>query len=219
MKNIPTLLFTLTLLCISTTAVSQKYDWKFKKEVQGLKIYVRNVEGSNLKQLKFTTLLEASLHSVVSLLQDVEAYQRWVYKCQESKNVARVGNFETYDYYHMDFPWPMTDRDLYCRSTLTQDPETLVVISHTIGVPQYGPETKDVIRVIVQENQWTLNPLSPDKVHLTYFLRAEPAGNIPDWLVNLAIDQGPIKSMKKFKRLLQEEKYQKAVVDGIINFR
>ena len=40
----------------------------------------------------------------------------------------------------------MTDRDLYTHSTLVQNPETKVIVSHTVGVPQYGPVNEDMIR-------------------------------------------------------------------------
>ena len=51
-----------------------------------------------------------------------------------------------------------------------------------------------------------------------HLLKAEPAGSIPDWLVNMVIDHGPLRSMKKFKELLRLDKYKNAVIEGIINF-
>jgi hypothetical protein len=38
-------------------------------------------------------------------------------------------------------------------------------------------------------------------------LNSEPGGNIPDWLVNLAIDEGPIQTIKAFLSLLDAAKY------------
>ena len=218
MENYCQITWIFLLLCFSINAPAQEYDWKYKRETQGLKIYTRKVADSNLKELKFTTTVDASLHSVIALLRDVNAYQNWVYKCTKSENKKMVGYFETYDYYELDFPWPIADRDLYTHSSMKQDPDTKVVIAQTKGIPDFAPVNKDFIRVEVQENKWTLTPISKYKVHISYFLKAEPAGTIPDWLVNMVVDHGPVRSMKRFRELLSLDKYKNAVVNGILNY-
>ncbi|MEM8909821.1 MAG: START domain-containing protein, partial [Bacteroidota bacterium] len=213
-----TTIWTILLTCCVQQTIFAQKEWKFKKETKGIKVYTRNVEGSNLKELKFTVTIESSLSSIIALLMDVDAYQRWVFKCSKSKNLKQVDQTTTIDYYTVDFPWPFNDRELYAKATLEQDPETKVVTTINIGLPDYAPKNEDFIRIVNHINKWIFKPVGPKKVEATYFLQSEPAGNIPTWMVNLAIDQGPVKSMKKFRVLLKEEKYQNAKLDYILEY-
>lgn len=203
--------------CLSSSVFAQK-EWKFKKETKGIKVYTRHVEGSNLKELKFTIILEAKLSTVVALLMDVDAYKDWVFKCSESKNL-KMENGYTYDYYTVDFPWPLNDRELYSRAEISQDPVTKIVTTINKSVQTDAPLTDEYIRITTHVNKWIFKAISPNQVHATYFLRSEPAGNIPTWMVNLVIDQGPVKSMKKFRALIKLDKYINSAIDyNIIDF-
>lgn len=216
--KLKTTFWILLLLCSFQSDLLAQKKWKFKKETKGIKVYTRQVEGSNLKELKFTVTINARLQSIIALLMDVEAYQRWVFKCSSSKNLKTVGT-STYDYYTVDFPWPFNDRELYAYATIEQDPITKVVTTINVALPDYGPENEDYIRIVNHENKWIFKPIGPEKIEATYFLRSEPAGNIPNWMVNLAIDQGPVKSMKKFRILLEEEAYKNAQLDFIEEYK
>ncbi len=197
----------------------QDQPWEFKKDKDGIKIYTRQSAASNIKELKFTAVINSDMNSTVALLIDVENYSRWVYKCAESVTLKEISNLESYCYYNVDFPWPMSDRDMIVFSEVKQDPNTKIVTSSSKGEGKYIPEKDGLVRIYDHFNQWIFKPLSNDKIEVTYFLKSDPAGNIPAWAVNLAIDQGPVRSMKRFIEMLKDPKYKHAQVKGIVDFR
>ncbi len=226
MKTKFTLILLFLSMCFSTCSLAQMVDfekgnqWEFKKNTRGIKIYTRDAPSSSsgLKELKFTMEIETTLKNIAAVLLDVANYQNWVYKCTVSKKIEKAENLNSYDYYVADFPWPISDRDLYSYTTMIQNPITKVVQAQTVSRPTLRPKIEDLVRVINHKNQWIIRPLNSNKVEVTYYLSSDPAGNIPVWLVNLVIDQGPVKSMKKFVKLLDLDKYKNAEVKAIENY-
>ncbi len=193
-------------------------DWVFKKEVSGIKIYTREAPDSDIKELKFTTIIESSISSTIALLVDVDNYDQWVYKCAESTILKELNELQSFCYYNVDFPWPMSDRDMIIYSEIEQDPLTKEVVSSSYGRPEYIPEKEGRVRIYNHFNQWRFKPTAPDRIEATYLLKSDPAGSIPSWMINMAIDQGPLKSMKGFLEHLDDEKYQGAKLPGIEDF-
>ncbi|MEM9918954.1 MAG: START domain-containing protein [Bacteroidota bacterium] len=209
--------FILLFFTLASTA-QDAYEWKFKKEKSGIKVYTRDVSDTNLKELKITLEVQASMSSIVALLMDVDEYQNWVYRCAKSKTVKVIDQNHTYDYYVVDFPWPMADRDLMAYSYIEQDPETKVLTSITKARPDYTPKNDGYVRIIQHINKWVFTPLAPNRVAVEYTLNSSPAGSIPNWLVNMAIDQGPVQSMLRFRDMLNNQPYKDAKLAGILEF-
>jgi len=201
-------LLLLILLTFPVFSKAQKGDWKLKKEKDGIEIYTKNCTANNLKEIKIITILEASLSSITAALSDIDAYPEWVYKCIGSKSLYAVGGQETYFYTETNLPWPFQNRDLVLHNITFQDPETKTVFSSSVTAEGIEPEKDGIVRVPYLVSKWVFTPLKDGTVHLNYYLNSDPGGSIPDWLVNMAIDQGPFQTMKKFKELVKKEKYK-----------
>ena len=197
---------------------SSTAEWTFKKERDGIRVYTRDLADSNLKELKITLRAEGTLNSILSLINDVDAYQNWVYRCGLSKTIERRSPLESIDYYIMDFPWPLSDRDLTVHSTIHQDPQTKVVTSITKSVAGVVDKHSEMVRISQHFNKWIFKPVNEKEVDVVYTLNSHPAGNIPDWLINMAIDQGPMESMKRFRNMLKTKKYKYAKIAGILDY-
>ncbi len=207
MNRLKFLLFVFILLLTSLVSYGQEYPWEFKKESNGIKVYTRDIANSNLKALKIIMEVDISVNAIMALLMNTESYPEWVYKCSHAGPVELNSYLNTIDYYQIDFPWPFSDRDLYTQTLTTIHPETGVITSSSTGIADYGPERPGFVRVPTHFNQWIITPVSDSQTHIEYFLQSTPGGSIPDWLVNLAADQGPIKSMKGFLRLVSNTPY------------
>lgn len=210
------LLFFLSLVPFYTP--EQDPSWVFKKKSDGIKIYTRESTDSNIKELKFTMQINSTMVGAIAVLTDVENYDQWVYKCNESLTLEEINNLKSFCYYHVDFPWPMSDRDMIVYSEVNQDPNTKTVTSSSYGRPEFIPEKEGLVRIYDHFNQWVFKPVSANKIEITYLLKSDPGGNIPDWMVNLAIDQGPLKSMKGFLSALDHPVYKGQEVPGIVNW-
>ncbi len=186
----------------------QAQEWQLKRNKGGIQVYVRNAPDSKVKELKFTTQVEASLNSIAAVLMDVEGFNDWVYASLVSRTIKKVSDSEVYYYTEMDFPWPFDNRDLILHSIFWQDKKTLAIHSKSTSVQGIEPEKKGIVRITKADLHWTFTPIGNGKVRVDYHLNSDPAGNIPAWMVNLAADQGPLQTMIKFKEMLEKETYK-----------
>lgn len=209
MKKIIVILFALCGILLTTFQLSAQ-DWELKRDKGGIKVYVRDSPDSKIKELKFTTQVEASLNSIAAVLTNVEGFDEWVYAAVISKTIKKVSDTEVYYYTEMDFPWPFDNRDLVLHSTFWQDKKTMAIHSKTTSTHWMEAEKKGIVRITKADLYWTFTPIGNGKVRVDYYLNSDPAGSIPAWMVNLAADQGPLQTMIKFKEMLEKEKYKNA---------
>ena len=206
------ILFVLT----SISTFSQESHWKFVKETNGVKVYFRTVANSNLNEVKILTTFNSNLSTIVEALKDVNAYNEWVYKATYSYIVKEFNAYEMEYYNKFNFPFPLDDRDVVIHSKIQQNPQTKVVTSVSYAKLDIVPENRNVVRIKDFHSKWTFIAKN-NLVYGEYIFKSNPGGNIPVWLINLSLDEGPIKTIRNFKQQLQLEKYSKANSLGILN--
>jgi len=207
------LLYTL-IFVLPFTAFSQN-DWELKKDSEGIKVWWRAAAVSDIREIKMKMEVEASLNSIVALMADIESYTEWVYATEQTRIMEDLGNNTTYYYNVIDFPWPMDDRDLILYSTVEQDAETKVITAVYKAAPEKMEEDEDMIRVQMTDIEWIITPLDTNRASIDYRLISDPGGSIPAWLINIASDFGPFKTMQSFKKHIKLSKYQEVNVEGI----
>lgn len=216
LKCIPQWLCSAALLFFAQIVTAQPNDgWVFKNEKEAVKVYLRRTADVN--EIKLITSLKSPLSGLVQLFSEVENYPTWGYKVIESRLIRRVSDHECYYYSRIDFPWPLNDRDLVMHSILEQDPVTRAITARSEAVPDMLPEVPDVVRMRTAHTKWTLIPGAGGWVYVEYYIYSNPAGNIPDWLVNMAVDTGPRETIKNMRQLLQQPRYQTAKLAYIKN--
>lgn len=202
------LVLPLLLLIFNPLLAQNRDNWSLKNDKDGVKVYFKR--SSDIHEIKLVTSLQTTLSGLVALLSEVERYPAWGYKVIESKLLKKVSDTEMYYYSKLDFPWPFNDRDLIMHTHLEQDPTTKRIVARSVAVPDYLPEKKDVVRIKNAHTEWTILPGSGGWPYVEYYIYSDPGGNLPDWLVNMAIDVGPRETIKGIRGFLKQEKYQKA---------
>lgn len=195
---------------------AQEAQWELKKDKNDVKVYVREAKDSPFKELKMSYDVEASMSAIVALLQDVEAIPDWVYKCTESYLVKEVSEDEEYYYNRVDFPWPLSDRDFVVKSTFTRDTVNNTMRSESWVANDMIPEKEDVVRIKDLHLWWEFTPKENGIVHIEYYLKSDPGGYLPAWIVNIAADQGPLQTVKRFRKALKNPKYKNAKVAVLV---
>ena len=206
MLNTKTTATTLLAILFSIGLFAQKKDWTLKNEKEGVKVYYRST--GDVHEVKLATSIQTSFSSLVHLFSEVENFPKWGYKVVESRLLKRVSDTEIYYYSKLDFPWPLNDRDIIMHSVLIQDAATGIITAKSVAVPDYVPEVKDVVRMKTANTVWSLYPGEKGWRYIEYYIYSKPGGNIPDWLVNMAIDVGPRETIKSIKKILQQPAYR-----------
>ncbi len=189
--------------------------WELKKNKNNIKVYTRKVSASDFKEMKCTTQVKSSLSSIVKVLTDVNYFTLWIYKCIEAAEVKRTDDSEIYSYQLFDAPWPLDDRDVVARLKVKQDGKTKVVTAHSVLADGLVPVKEDVVRIKNFHTTYTLTPLGNGWVEIDYELGTEPGGNIPAWLANLVMVNGPFTTQQLMNGLIQTPAFKKAKFDFI----
>jgi ribosome-associated toxin RatA of RatAB toxin-antitoxin module len=203
------------IVSVSLSSVSGQ-DWELMKQDDGIDVYYRDATDSPIKELKINLTVDASLSTIMAVLYDIENYKEWVYSCEESRLVKRLNETEIYYYNEIDFPWPLSNRDMIAHSNIEQDPHTKVVRTQSLSAHYMEPEKDGLVRMTVLQINWIITPIGPKETEIEYYLKSDPAGNIPAWVINFAIDHGPTKTMKAFREQLKLEEYRNQKVSFII---
>lgn len=198
-------IFTIAIFYLKLNAQS-KDGWVFKNEKEGVKVYYKST--SDIQEVKLITSIKSNLSGLIQLFSEVENYPAWGYKITEARLLKKVSDTECYYYSKIDFPWPMNDRDIIMHSKTTQDPVTNKITAVSVAVPDYLPVNKDVIRIRTAHTSWIIYPGTGGWLYTEYYIYSNPGGNIPDWLVNMAIDMGPRETIKGIRNALKKARYQ-----------
>ena len=181
-----------------------KKDWKLKTTKGNLKIYTRKNKNSDVKEIRITTSINAPLDKVLTVLNDVNNYPKWVFKCMEAKKI-KVHSSSDYIYYSKsDFPFPFTDRDIVVHSRQWKDEKTGVLFSHSKATTSdLFPENKGVVRITILDAYWKITAQTDGTLDIDYTALTDPAGKLPPWIINLGITKGSVETLKRFQVLVE----------------
>jgi hypothetical protein len=199
-------LFLIFLLIFPRLTQAQASNWVFKAEKEGVKVYYKATK--DVHEIKLITSIKSSLAGLIQLFSEVDRYPTWGYKIIESRLLKRVSPTELYYYSRIDFPWPLYDRDIIMHTKTVQDPATKKIVATSHSVPDYLPEVPNVVRMHRANTSWTMYPNATGWLYCEYYIYTDPGGNIPNWVINMAIDIGPRETIKKIKEQLLQPRYQ-----------
>lgn len=176
-------------------------DWSLAKDSDGIKVYVRNVEGSPLREFRGEVQIKATPDDVVKVLRDANAFRQWMPDVAASE-LLKATDTEQYHYLDNKAPWPVSNRDGIYHFTYAKagDGEVTVRVE---AVPDYLPQREGKVRIPQARGQWKLIP-SADGVNVTYQMHASPGGSIPNWLANQTVVDTPYGTLKALRSRVQE---------------
>lgn len=175
-------------------------DWSLAKDAEGIRIYVRNVEGSPLREFRGETQLKATPDDVVKVLRDADAFRKWMPDVAASE-LLKVTDTEQFHYLDNKAPWPVSNRDGVYHFTYVKAGDGTVII-RVEAVPDYAPLREGKVRIPQANGQWKLVP-SAEGVNVTYHMHASPGGSIPSWLANQTVVDTPYGTLKALRGYLQ----------------
>ena len=188
------LIFVLTNLVVPTdipSQLNQTFDeWSLEKEGDGIEVYTRAVEGSDIKEFKAIAFTNKSMSSLERLIEDADNYHTWQVNVTTSKLLKKVNDSELYIYYTTDIPWPLSDRDvlIYSKKAISDNGTVTYAMK---GIPEYFKESDDYTRIKVVKGIWEFTPVNENQIKIVFQFYGDPDGWIPNWLINLFIVTGP----------------------------
>ena len=101
------------------------------------------------------------------------------------------------------------------QNEVSQNKKTKVVYSISTPLSNVIPKKQGMVRIENMYGKWTLTPKKDGDVLIEYYLKLDVGGNVPDWIVNLFIENGPYQSMVHFTESLTLATYENAKLSFI----
>jgi hypothetical protein len=178
-------------------------DWECAKERDGIKIFTCLDTGSAYKLFKGEIDLQSDVSTVSNLIEDVRNFDIWDDDIRQIRVLdTEPGKYIRY-YVQYDVQWPFADRDLCVEAEIRTDPVTGERVISSWSDPEAEPEVPEFVRIKKFWQKWTIKLAGAGKVHLTLEGFADPAGDIPAWLANLAITGAPLNMLRKIRETLE----------------
>ncbi len=190
-----------------------EYEWEDKRNKNGILIQTSSVDNSPFRAVRGEMAVQASVSSLVALVEDLPACPKWADLCKEAYLVNRVSSSESYAYIYNDVPFPVSDRDVHSHVIWSVDEESGKV-SMTSRATEGGPEKKKkAVRIMDAVSQWHFTPLEDGSTKVENFAHIDPNGPTPAWITNLLLVDSPYKTMLKMRELVESGVYNNVKVN------
>lgn len=177
-------------------------EWEIAKDKDGIKVYARQAEGEKIKEFKAVMKVKTTLNKIEQIIDNINSYASWQANVTTSKSLLEEGNTEQYIYYTSELPWPVDDRDIVLHSVKTKNDNLLKY--ELSASPNYTDKNDDFLRITNSKGSWIFTSNNTDKmVVVTYQFFGDPGGNMPNWLINMFIVDGPFETLKNLRKKLE----------------
>ncbi|KAL8429174.1 hypothetical protein Efla_006310 [Eimeria flavescens] len=168
----------------------------------GLKIFFRRHASSTLISFRVEGTVDSSVLNIVSVLNEMDLYKEWIpyysfplkLGLREVKKLYELGRTEHISLLHLDFPWPMNNRDccvdVWAVDDLDYTNRFFVRITTLDGgtanprLPLAVPMPPQKTLRLYCEGAVILVPLKPQKTFIELFWTLDPKVHLSDYIVN-----------------------------------
>lgn len=178
-------------------------DWTLVENEDNIRIFTRLSDSTNLKELRIFVEMKGNVDTLIHIINDAENFGDWVYKCSKSAPIAIPDGYQSAYIATTDFPFPLCDREIVAKSKQWVDEEGRF-ITHGICAFDSIPINQDIVRISHYESRWQIEELKNHKIFIDYQSSVDPGGRIPNWITNLAITTGPLKTFAKLSELVEK---------------
>ena len=193
MRLRPLALSLVTALALAGAAQADgpaKPQWQQFDEEDGIRMFRRDVPGSDIVALRGEGFVAAPIGRVASVLVDRKRSTEWIDRLVKTKLLRQISETESIEWDHIKTPAPLKDRDFVFKSVISTDPgQKRVSFNYYSVTDPLAPETDDYVR----------GTFKAGKFELTMATRKNPDGSITKGtIVNAEVEVDPRGSVPKF---------------------
>jgi hypothetical protein len=202
------IIYPVTILILFPIIALSQPDWKMAKNKNGIFVYTKDVGNKGFKQLKsVSTFSGVTLSQCFAVFKDLENCNKWTMNLRYAKNIVEFSVKEYINYFLMGVPWPFKDREAYFRVHVYQDPTDHSLNVESNIIPEYAPRNDSTVRIVDARGKWKFTPIGNGNIRVENELFADPVG-FPAWLVNFFAIEGPINTVTKLRKHMENDVYK-----------
>lgn len=211
-NSLAPLVAALTLLAFPSAAFAEKKgDWEFLRTHRGVKVWGKEVEGSDVKSFRGEIVADIEIGKLMATFFDAKQRKHWVDRYNSHGTIIKTENTETY-WIHFALPWPVSDRDYVLKARRRIDEKKRVVTVNIKSIKNKArPENDCCVRATTYGTYYRFEALPGNKTKLEVEVHTDPKGALPTWLINLIQKSWPSKTLGN---LLDHSKKQNPTADS-----
>lgn len=195
----------MAILVVSRPAISQD-NWTLVKSEPNLKVYTSPVKGSSIRKFKITADCRGRLADAEKLFRDLSAMPDWYEGVKVATLTKRISDHEAEYMLVYSMPFPLTDRVATIRGVMESTESGLTI--KTNYYPGNIPVAyKKLVNVTQIWSSWEIHKRSSGRLEIMHTGFMDPAGPVPDWLINLKLTDIPVKTIKNLQHILSQENH------------
>lgn len=187
-SQIQILPWAILIMLIGTSVVASSNWHKEKVSRDGISVYSRTTSGTTVREVRAKIAVNAPAEVILDAVCDPNTFKGTTKKYVESNQYYHEKNPDIwFNYQVVNFP-VISKRDYTLRYEKISDPQKGLFRLNWRISKRFGPAPKkDVVRVSTIKGNIQITPNKNGKGAIVrYTLLADPGGNIPDWLINIA---------------------------------
>lgn len=205
-------LIAITLLLLFSMRIHAEEGWNLAKDADGIKVYTRPVPGSASNEFKGVADIDAPLEVVVEIFKDIPSYTQWYGFCKEIKLLKQDTENHRVIYFVLKTMGPVKDRDFIVDTMENYDRQVGKDIVALNAVKEdLVPRKSKYVRMTDVSGSYVMTRIDPNRTHVVYTVKADPAGYIPAFVSNVMQKDQPYLTLKGLREMTRKDDYyQKA---------
>ena len=171
-------------------------------EKNGVKIYTKMDDGSNVRSFKGITQVHASTTDVMALIRDYDRYVEWVDAVSSVSVIQTESDTTCIIHVKVKLPFPIADRDIVQRISINYQSDTLFLSFSTVA--ELIPEEKGYVRMPLSDGHWKIRQLEDQLTEVELVSTNDPGGSVPKWIINMMTTDSPYKTLKNMRSIFED---------------
>lgn len=197
-------IFILISFIFSAQFAASQPEWHLKKDHNRIRVYTGSSDTSKFSTIKVECTLDGTCERLISILKDVANHKKWVYATKTSYQIKAVSDNEQLYYAETSLPWPFDNRDVVIRMNIIPGRQANECTIITLGEPEKLPAKKGIVRIPYFNARYEVRGAGNNKINIVYYLKSDPGGKLPPWLVNMFSVKGPYETFSNLASLLKQ---------------
>jgi hypothetical protein len=209
------MLIIIAFLFMFATASYAEEPWKIAKDADDIKVYTRPVPGSAANEFKGIADIDAPVEVIHEVFKDIPSFTQWYGFCKEIRQLKQDSENHRVIYFVLKTMGPVKDRDMVVDTVDNFDRQAGRLTVVMTGVKEdVVPRQSKYVRMTDINGTYLITRTDPNKTHVIYTVKADPAGYIPAFISNILQKDQPYLTLKGLREMVKKDVYyQKA---GII---
>lgn len=218
MRAITVLLITALAAATTLPARSQGAPggWRLLEARDDIIVFRQFHQQSQLETFRGTMRMRlADEYSMLALYNDTEAFPDWLHLIQDAEEISRNGPLDRNYRFLINLPWPVKDREAVVNARqkqVTRKGEEAVVTTLRAR-PELVEPRSEYLRIPELHGVFKLERIKPEIVEVTFQVRLNMGGWIPNWLVNMVLRDMPFHTLRNLRTVVSGEQYQNRYYD------